>query len=394
MPTNSVSTDAIDCPYRISLGRRIKEILLERKITPNSFYSKVGMGRGTFYDCLDGKRRIAPSELTIIADKLNLSLARIKQEDTMEAAAELRSLISKRIASKKAIQLGQANLDIALGITEKFDALKDLGGAYFLLHQYDEAFNLWLKAMPYAKEIYERYGDQERLFQITKNLILSLTIRKDFLELQRVLDSLSPSFERSKPEYAGALFYSKGIVAFHIGNLEESRTKMYESLEQYRLTDNTKDIGTSLHNVAYSEYNLGNYLQSKKLFEESLLYLESHPEEKYYSYKDYAKTLIALGLHNEASQIIKQSLDKMIFENFDSPELVAKFLLLLAHSSKDIEPAKSVLTMKQLDRSLVVTACQILMNHYSAESDSAELMKYYKIMGQFTLSSSAYWRGL
>ncbi|ARU60307.1 hypothetical protein CBW65_03935 [Tumebacillus avium] len=394
MATTELTSNGTEQHIPIPMGRRIREILLERKITPNSFYKKVGMGRGTFYDCLDGKRRISPSELRKIAEKLNLTVERIKQEDTSADIKELRGYIAKRIASKRAIQLSESILNVAIGSTEKFEALNDLGLSFFLVKQYKEAFDAWQNATLYAEDLVRRFNDQDRLFKVTKNLIVAHTLQKDFSGLYRLLNKFAPAFEQSKAEYVGALRYSQAMVAFEMGNKEECKTMLYESLEYYRLTDNPRDIGTALHNIAYAESQLGNLEKSLELHEEAFGYLSEYPSTKYVSYKDYSKTLLALGRKSDAARFIQKCLEDIPNEQEEYVTIQAKLLLLYAYSSNSIESAEAVLAMNKVDRSLHMVACKFLMDYYCSIGDSGALMKYYKIMGQHTLASSNSWRGL
>jgi hypothetical protein len=98
-----VESNVLTCDHRVDelpLGRRIAEILADKGILPLEFSRRLGWGKDLVYECLDGKRYIKPSELEQIAEKLGLTISRIKQADSKDKAIELRFLVKTQKATK------------------------------------------------------------------------------------------------------------------------------------------------------------------------------------------------------------------------------------------------------------------------------------------------------
>ena len=81
----------------LDIVRRIKEILHEKggAYSVPAFSKRVGMSDSTFYRCLNGDRYFKPSEIERIAEGLNISVARLKREDTQKKYLQMYAVTAK-----------------------------------------------------------------------------------------------------------------------------------------------------------------------------------------------------------------------------------------------------------------------------------------------------------
>lgn len=376
----------------IPLGRRISEILQEKGISPNAFSQRIGMGKDTFYSCIKGDRYIKPSELSLMASKLNLTSDRILQRDNEKEFLEVRSLLERKVNIQRALELAQHLFQSALGWTEKFDLLNDIGTAYHHLKDYEQAHRAWVAALPYAEKIHTAYGEYERLFRITKNLIISYTQRNDFAKLTQILAELEPSFENSNPDYAGALSYSHAMVALKMGDKELCRDKLYQQLRFNQMMNVTRAVGIAHHNVSYIEYLHGNYEVARSHSEKAMDLLIDFPDLYFESVKDFVRILWHLDQFDLAREKVVTSLESV--EEFNLPEARAKLLVLKALTHNDATSAESIFSIGGLDEKIYLLACHFLLDFCRTANDAEGLLRYYKIMKRYDKSPLSVWEGI
>jgi tetratricopeptide (TPR) repeat protein len=207
-----------------------------------------------------------------------------------------------------------------------------------------------------------------------------------------LLDELEPVVYESDPEYAGTLCLSFAITANHVGDLEQVKEKLEQSLFYYRKTDSEVLIGKGIHNIAYHEFLIGNFFAAKDHFKEAIAILEHHGEARLISVKDYIKVLIKLNERQTAISLALQSLEES--RSLNLPQLEAKFLILLAVLKNDCYYAEEVLNAQHVGDELIGIALKFLMDYCSRVDDSVGLMKYYKMAGELLNKSAIFdWEG-
>src|SRR3569833_2334482 len=184
-------------PTSISLGQRIGEILEERgsAFSIRAFSARIGMSKDMLSRMISGDRYISPSELEQIANGLSLTVARLKQQDTMQLLDEMQKLVDSQAKTDRALCIGLQIKNIAIGCTERFIVGNLLGNVYHELRRYDEAHIEWLEAKEYAKKIADRYKETGPLYRVMNNLVLSFTERKDYVGLYNLVGQLNTLFE-------------------------------------------------------------------------------------------------------------------------------------------------------------------------------------------------------
>ncbi|MFD2169943.1 hypothetical protein [Tumebacillus lipolyticus] len=364
--------------HTIPIGRRIAEIMKEkgRAFSQQAVASRMGISRETLRSMLTGDRVILDFELRQIAALLKMTVERIKQDDTRQEERRLHSLLQEAVDHRSALEIAERLAKLAVGITERCISLNNLGSAYFIGLKYDEAHDAWLQAYQYANEIKERYNDSEYLFDVAKNIMISFSVRKEYAHLSSILSELEPLFE-SKPERSGALCYSYAMIEYQKGNKESAKQKLYQSLEYYRMTGDEKNIGQAEQNIGYIEYATANYEKAKIFFEKALQKLVQYRYWYLVTVKDYIKTLIMLGEHERATELIMQSMKEV--QSLGHLDLEGRMLLLLSRVSNIPEHASDVVKEGKYGLQVQLLGCKFLIKFYKENYDSLMFMKYYEI---------------
>jgi tetratricopeptide (TPR) repeat protein len=332
----SQSVEVVDVKS-VEIGRRIKEILEEKKqgkgnaFSIRAFAKRIGMGKDMLGDITKGLRPVRPSELEKIAKGLRMSVERLKREDTKQLEEELFSLVQKRTNFKRALELALELLPNAIGITERYEILNNLGAVYYFSKRYKDAHEIWLQALSCAKQINKQYSEIDPLSKVTSNLIITFTHQKDFTGLTRFLNTVEMNFEQFDYEYAGTLSYSLAIANYHTGDTEQYLQKMYQSLDYFRMSGNRRAIGRAEHSVADAEYNLRNYSKAKEMFEMAIQTLSEYSDLIFISIKDYAKTLLKLNHIDESIEVIEKAIVEL--KTLQNHQMLAKFFLLHAYAT-------------------------------------------------------------
>ncbi|ARU61965.1 hypothetical protein CBW65_13845 [Tumebacillus avium] len=373
----------------IPIGRRIAEIMSEKgnAFSIRAFSSRIGISKDMLGRMISGERYISPSELEVIAKGLSISVNRVKQKDTVNKSNELRSLLENEKNFKRALELALELQEVAIGCSERFVILNDLGRVYYATRKYEEAHVTWTRAIGFAQTIADEYHDTEPLYKVMNNLLLSFTEIKDYVGLNATISAVKHQFERF-PTRMGTLYYSAAVVAFHAQNYDEAKVKFLDALRIFENTGKSIQIGTLEHNVGYTEYKLGNFSSAKEYFERAVTTLENFDEAKIIAVKDYVKTLLKTNEKKKARMLIDESLNDLE-EKLDLPTRKAQFLMLRAIVDSDITSAESVLMVENAPSNLKYLVCKFLMNHYKEIGDAENLMRYYVIAEEHCVNNSA-----
>lgn len=372
----------------IPLGQRIGEILEERgkAFSIRAFSSRIGLTKDMLGRMISGERYLGPSDVERIASELGLSVSRLKMTDTQQRSEELQGLLQSKKNNKRALELALLLNQSAVGVTERFFCLNDLGRAYYLLRRYDEAHNTWVHAEEQATKIVDKYGNYNALNKVLTNLILSSTLRRDYASLNELVARVKPLFADS-PEMLARLSYSCAMVSYSAGYYEGSRQQLIEALHHERQTGRAGSIGKAEHNIGYIEYKLENYTAAEEYFVKAIETLEEYSENRLLAVLEYIKTLLKLGKKTKAKEWVSKSLLEM--EELDLPQLEAQFNMLFAIVNQNVEVAKQVLLSEYADSTLKHIACKFLMDHFKESGDAENLMRYYVLAEQYSLKSSA-----
>ncbi|PWK13477.1 tetratricopeptide repeat protein [Tumebacillus permanentifrigoris] len=378
---------------KVPIGRYITEILYSRNLTPHYLSQKVDFGKkDTVYSCLRDERRLSPNELQQISDILHVPIERLKQTDLEQEAFELRLLVRSKQRSPRAIDLGLKLQKLALGWTEKFDILNDLGSAYYYMDKFPQAHQAWLEALPLAEKIRDTFSETDRLYMVTNNLILTYTQKQDFSALTYLLDKVETAFTFSNPKRAGLLATSSAIIATEMGDYEKAQQKWQEAFEQFERTNDQSLIGKGYHNLAYYEFRVGNFAESHRLFAKALHALTPDPIPHLIAIGDYLKTLIKLKETDTALHMI--AVARSIRELESLPDLQAKFHILESVATGNPQLAESVLQITEAGPHLKLMACKWIMHHLSHQGDADKLLRYYKKAEQFDKNVVTHWEEL
>jgi tetratricopeptide (TPR) repeat protein len=359
----------------ISLGQRISEIMEEKgaAFSIRAFSQRLFMSKDTLARIIQGERTITPSELESIAKGLNVSVERIRRNDTAKKREELLRLLKTKYDPRRALVLARECVAVALGVTERCEAGNSLARAYFALGMYEQAHGVWLGAYELSQEIYQQYGTTDRLYNILSNLMISYTIRKEYSHLAEILQEIEPVFQE-QPNKLGAICYSKAMIAEQAGNKDQAKLHLYQSLDHFQVTGDLNDIGRAELNVGYFEFKSKNYETAKKLLEHAIEKLQDDIGILLIAIKAYIQILFKLGEHERANQL----LDGYFQQTEEYPEVRAKFCLLRAIANQDEQSAKEVFMIPNAGQRLHYLACEFLVNRYMEVGDLKSARNYYK----------------
>ncbi|TCP59376.1 Hermansky-Pudlak syndrome 3 (HPS3) protein [Tumebacillus sp. BK434] len=376
---STVEYTATSTLAKIKLGRRISELMTEKgeAYSIRAFAEKVGMNRETFRHMLLGTRRIAPSELELISKGLNVSQGRLKQEDTFQKEQELVKFLTGKKRTKmmliRAQELAIELAEVALGLTEKGYSLNNLGRVQFVQEKYEEAHKTWLATYEYAKRIEKEFEDKQLLHLVTSNLMLTFTIRKEYSNIEEMLNLVEDVFS-DDPSKLSMAYYTRMIMNEDRGELEQAKKLAYRSLELFEQTNDNKQIGRALINVAHYEYVLGNYKTSARLLGSAINIVKSFEEILIIALKEYVKSLLQLRDYHLALQII----DEYDSLAQDYPEYWGRLQIMRTVAKDDPSCAESVLNNTNLSVNLRYLACKSLMEFYYLKDDGDNAIRYYE----------------
>lgn len=369
----------------IPIHRRIAEIMEEKgkPFTQEFVASQIGISRKTFQSVLAGDRPIYGTELFTLANIFHLTTDRLTQKDSRNCVDELHRIKDNALYRNRMLELAEWYSAHAIGRTERCDALKILGTVQFRLERYEMAHDSWSKAFTYALEILKKHGETEQFHAILQNLMLSYTVRGDYENAQKMVTRINPLLSENSSSL-GFLNYTLGMIARSNQDLELARKHMYESLHHFRQTASIRQIGRSLHNVAFNEYENGNLTTATKYYEQALEALKDYPEDKMYVQKDFIKVYLKQNKLGQAYKLVQDAMKHM--ETIDNPVLLSKIFLLHAIIKEDRSSAEAVLQMDRIDSNQKRIACKVLLDLSQRLGDADSVLRYYEMEKSFSLN--------
>ncbi|MGZ4159401.1 MAG: helix-turn-helix domain-containing protein [Neobacillus sp.] len=362
----------------IPITRRITEIMTEK----GKYYSihamagRIGIHRETYRNMLKGERQIYTFELEKIAKDLKITVDRITQEDHKTNSEELRGLLNNRIHPERSLYLAEQLLSSSVGCTERCISLNYLGWAYFELKQVDQAHKAWLRAYELAEEISIKYEESELRYRVLRNLMLSYIQLKDFANALEISEEVESWFE-TEPLRIAELLYVRANVKESMGDNEEGRNLTYKSLEYCIKAESNEMIGRAYVNAAHFEYFLGNYEKSLEMLECAIEFLKSNKRIKLIAEKELVKTLIKLGQHERAVELIRLTLETA--QELGQLGIEGKLYILLSRITDSIDFAQRVLDSEKYDNTIRYIACKFLIGHYRKSGDAFNFMHYHEV---------------
>lgn len=370
-----VEQTEIDVP----IGRRIYEIMKEKggAYSQQSVAARIGLCRETFRQMISGKREIYDFEMKKISEVLKVPVDRLVMDDVKQDYKELIALLRNLKDTRRALTLAEKLVARAMGATERCCALEMLGRAQYLLQRYNDAHCTWLQALTYAKEISDRYKDSSHQLNITTNLMLTYTIRKEYSNLSQLVNEVEAHLD-SKPSKSAVICYSLAKIAEAEKDFENARYNYYRSLSYYQMTDYQMWVGGAKLFTANFEYRMGNYTQAIQMYQEAIPDLYEDILGTIICLKEYAKCLLKVGDSSDAEQLVHQALQIIDESVEDYSELQAQFNLLLARIKNDPSFADAVLDNANHDVKIRHIACRYLIHYYEKVDDAESLIKYHR----------------
>lgn len=364
---------------KITLGRRISELMLERgdAFSIRAFAERVGMNRETFRKTLLGERPVTISLVENVSNGLGITEERLRQLDTFKKEQEVAVLLGSSQRSKimmlRAQTLARELADVALGFTERCVCWANLGRSQYYLQQYDLAHESFLTAMQYAEKVNEAFDDSTLLYHVTSYLMISYTIRREYTNIVQTLNVVEKAFSED-PEKMGYVHYTRMKWNEHRGNLEQAKVDAYVALEHFEKTENKSQIGKAQNNVAHFEYLTGNFQKAKEQWFEAMGNLEPFEYPYLSAVKDYVKVLLQMGDKSTASEILTANFDRAK----EYPNFAGIFQILFSVALDD--PSYAMTVSEDLSMSLGIRnmACECLMDYYATNGDADSVMRYYK----------------
>ncbi|ARU61820.1 hypothetical protein CBW65_12855 [Tumebacillus avium] len=364
---------------RITLARRISELMSEKgdAYSIRAFAEKIGMNRETFRQMLLGTRRIAPSELDSIAQGLNISLERLKQEDTYQKEQELNTILTGKRRTKvmliRAQAIAKELVEVSRGITERGYSLNNLGRVHYVQEQYEEAHKVWLAAYEYAKRLEEDFADTQLLHIVTANLMLTSTIRREYSNIEEMLNLVEKVFSDDFNKL-GMAYYTRMKMYEDRGELKMAKEIAYRSLELFEKTNDEKQIGHALINVAHYEYVLGNYNSSAEVLLSAINTVQPFEGILIIAVKEYVKSLMQLRDY----QAVKKVIDEYESLAQEYPEYWGRLQIMKTVVCDNSSFAEAVFKDTSLSVNLRYFACKALMEYYYLKGDWESAIRYYE----------------
>lgn len=373
----------------IPVWRRVSEIMKEKgdAFSQQALAIRININRKTLGKMLSGRSKIHMFDLRRLSEALKVPVERILQEDTHPVETELRELLKKKTDKERALDLALKLSSKSVGMTERCIHLNYLGCAYYLIQDYEKAHETWLEAYSYAKAIQQKYGDSDRLFQVIHNLVWSYIVRREYSNMNKILEGVETIFQ-STPNRLGTLAFARAKVAEESNNIVVARQHAIESLKYYLMTEDANSIGKAEITAAHYAYKVKNYYESMILLESAMDHLVPDVDTWLIAVKEYAKTLLKLGLFEETQHIISESLHRVGSLIEKKQDLNGKLQLLLFLATGDSSYAENVLSNSRVNDKIRLLAYKSLFKQCIEMDDEATLMKYSKIVGALSINSS------
>ncbi|MBL0387280.1 helix-turn-helix transcriptional regulator [Tumebacillus sp. ITR2] len=364
---------------RIPLVRRILELMNEKgdAFTIRGFASRLGISREYLRLMTTGERPISPAMLERIAHGLGVTVERLKQKDTVKQEQDLQVLLNGKRRTKttlaRANKLATELMGVAFGATERAYSLNNLGRVQYLQMNYEEAHRTWLRALDYAKTLQTDYGDSHLLHLVTANLMITHIIRKEYTGIEDMLSLVEGVFA-DHPEALGLAQSARMKMQEERGNLDLAKAHAYRALEFFQKTDNEKQIGTALINVAYIEYLLGNYDKSSEVLRSAIDGIREYDDILIHVVKDYVKALMKKRDYQKVVEIVKE------YETLakDFPDFSGRLKIMYSVAADEPSIAESVANNKDMSYQVRHWACKCLMEYYYLKGDADSAIRYYE----------------
>lgn len=364
---------------KIPLGRRIEEIKKEK----GGYYStaamsrRIGFSEQTFRDMLKARREIYTFELEKIAKDLKLTAERILQEDSYKQHMGLDSLLNGNERTKNMLQqalvVSSELVEKAVGSTERGFALHNLARVMYLKRQYDDAHTTWLKALEYAKKIHQEFDDKRLLKVVSANLMLTYAIRKEYSNIGDFLCAVEEMFAEDHDKL-GLAQHTRMLVQMERGDYESARKHSYLALEHFEQTENDKQIGHALINVAHFEYRLGNYSASSRSLSDAIKKVVQYEDILVVVVKEYVKSLVKIQEYDTALKVV----EKYESVSREYPDYWGKLQIMKTLLTDDPSFADRISNDSELSLNVRSLACKCLMDFYTKRDDAENALKYYK----------------
>jgi tetratricopeptide (TPR) repeat protein len=179
-----------------------------------------------------------------------------------------------------------------------------------------------------------------------------------------------------QPEPLGAMCYAQAKMAEHLGDDEEAKRIVVQSLRYYELTQDRNAIGRALINVAHYEFKTRQYVKAKVHLEKAILCVEDDLHTRLIAEKEYAKALIKLGDLQKAEEVIKDALLRL--KPLNRPDVEGKFYVLLAIATDSCQFAEQICSQKKYGARVRHLACLYLIDYYKRMDDASSLLRYYR----------------
>lgn len=376
---------------KIPIGRRILELMSEKgnAFSIRAFADRLGENRETFRQTLLGNRPISLSLVENIAERLGVSEERLRQLDSFKKEEELVTLLKATTRTKvmlmRAYSIALELTEISVGSTERGFAFNNLGRVQYLSHEYEDAHESWQKALLFAKDIQRSFDDSRLLKIVSENLMLTSARLKDYGGAKEMLQLVEQT-AADDPNTLGMIAYSRMVMYGDRGNLESSQKYAYTSLEHFRRTNNNKQIGHALINVAITEYMLGNYQVSAKTLESALDVVQKFEDILVVAVKDYVRALIKIGEYATAIQIV---------EKYDTvtrqyPEYWGRIQIMYTVLKDDPTYADRVVKDFHASVRVRTLACNCLFEFYAKRGDSDMALRYYELERKYSRDNSEF----
>ncbi|MFD2170973.1 hypothetical protein [Tumebacillus lipolyticus] len=374
---------------KIPIGRRISEIMQEKgnAFSIRAFAERLGVNRETFRLTLTGDRPITLSLIEKIAYSLGVTEGRLRQLDTFKKEEELVSLLKTNKRTKvmliRAHTLALELVEVALGATERGFAYNNLGRVQFLLHEHEEAHETWKKALAFAKTMGKAFDDTRLLKIVSENLILTSVSQRDYGGAEEMLQLVEKS-SADDPNALGMVAFARMVMSSERRKLDHSKKYAYLSLEHFNNTNDKKQIGHALINVAKIEYLLGNYEESAKVLRSALNVINDFEDILVLAVKNYVRSLIKLHDYNEAIRIVDQyeSITKEYLEYWQKMQIMYTVL------KDDPKYAEQVSADIHATAAVRALACKCLFEFFAKHGDSESALRYYELERKYSRDNS------
>lgn len=314
----------------ILLWRRIRELMKEKgsSYSLSAVAGRLGMSRETLRLMLNGERDIYLFELEKIAEDLKMPVARIMQEDIADLYSEIKRRKLSLQQLDEALELAQQRCTLAQGLSEKANALLDIGYLHVYLEQLDDAEQVYKDAYQIILQIGLSPTETELMYRAQHHIVMIHVFTKRYSTALELLESYKSVFLSNRLYHADFLNI-KALIKQGLNELAEAKELMYQMIEIVRGQGRAEWLGRALTNVAYMEYSDLNYGRAKELLHQALEHMQTDPM-RLLATKDLVKVHLKLHDHQAAEALIRDTLRWEAIKS--NREMEARLLILLSRA--------------------------------------------------------------